>query len=57
MKILVGFQPDEPVSPLIENLAKDSNAMGGRPTVYLCRQRTCYPPVTDPVELKRLLQD
>jgi len=56
-KVLVGFQPDDPVVPPAAMLAKDRKAMQGRPTVYLCRQRTCHPPVTDPDQLRLLLRD
>jgi uncharacterized protein YyaL (SSP411 family) len=56
-KIIAGFQPDDPVVPPVATLAKDRKAVQGRPTVYLCRQRTCHPPVTDPDQLRRLLRD
>jgi hypothetical protein len=56
-KVLVGFQPDDPVIPPAATLEKGHKAVEGRPTVYLCRQRTCHPPVTDPDQLRRLLRD
>jgi len=56
-KVLVGFQPDDPVIPPAATLEKGHKAVEGRPTVYLCRQHTCHPPVTDPDQLRRLLRD
>ena len=55
-RILVGFQPGGPVSPLLDNLAKGRATVEGRPAVYICRGRTCHAPVTDPDQLRRLLQ-
>jgi uncharacterized protein YyaL (SSP411 family) len=56
-KVLAGFQPGDAVFPVTEKLASDREIMDGRPAVYLCRRRTCHPPVTDPDQLQRLLQD
>jgi hypothetical protein len=56
-KVLVGFQPDDLVIPPAATLEKGHKAVEGRPTVYLCRQRTCHPPATDPDQLLRLLQN
>jgi uncharacterized protein len=56
-KILVGCQPGGPVIPLTDKLAKGRVSLTGRPTVYLCRRRTCHPPTTDPRQLRRLLQE
>jgi len=56
-KILAGLQPGEAVFPVLEKLSRDRDMIDGRPTVYLCRRRTCHPPVTDPDQLRRLLQD
>ena len=56
-KVLVGFQPDDPVIPLAAMLTKERKMVQGHPTVYLCRQRTCHPPTTDPDQLLRLLQN
>jgi hypothetical protein len=38
-------------APLLAN----RTAVDGRPTVYVCRDRTCLPPVTTPAELDRQL--
>ena len=56
-KTLVGCQPGGPLTPLTEKLAKGRGSLAGRPTVYLCRRRTCHPPTTDPSQLRRLLQE
>jgi len=56
-KVLVGCQPGGPATPLTEKLAKGRGSLAGRPTVYLCRRRTCHPPTTDPGQLRRLLQE
>jgi len=56
-KILTGLQPGEAVFPVLEKLSRGRGMVDSRPTVYLCRRRTCRPPVTDPDELQRLLQD
>jgi uncharacterized protein YyaL (SSP411 family) len=56
-KVLVGFQPGGPVSPLVDNLANGRGMVEGRPTAYVCSRRTCHPPATDPERLARLLHD
>ena len=56
-KVLAGLQPGDAVTPLAAMLTKDHKPLQGRPTVYVCRRRTCHPPVTDPDQLRRLLQD
>jgi uncharacterized protein YyaL (SSP411 family) len=33
----------------------DMRPLAGRPTVYLCEEFACHAPVSDPVELRRLL--
>jgi uncharacterized protein YyaL (SSP411 family) len=55
-RFLVGFQPGDPVSPLLDNLAKGRAMVEGRPAVYVCRGRTCQAPITDPDQLLRLLE-
>jgi uncharacterized protein YyaL (SSP411 family) len=35
---------------------QSKGALDGKPTVYVCRHRTCSPPATDWVEVERLLQ-
>jgi hypothetical protein len=55
-KVLVGFQPGGPVSPLIDNLAQGRGTVEGRSAVYVCRGRACHAPVTDPDQLRRLLR-
>jgi uncharacterized protein YyaL (SSP411 family) len=56
-KVLVGFQPDDPVIPIAAMLTKERKMVQGHPTVYLCRRRACHPPTTDPDQLLRLLQN
>jgi hypothetical protein len=56
-KVLVGFQPGDPVIPPAAILTKERKMVQGHPTVYICHRRTCHPPVTDPDQLQRLLQD
>jgi uncharacterized protein YyaL (SSP411 family) len=56
-KVLAGLQPGEAVFPVLEKLSRDRQMIDSRPTVYLCRRRTCRPPVTDPDQLQRLLQN
>jgi uncharacterized protein YyaL (SSP411 family) len=55
-KILVGIRPGDPASCSSQGLAKDRGMIEGRPTVHVCRGRTCLPPATHPDELGRLLQ-
>ena len=43
----------EDISPLLEGKSQ----VGGKPTVYVCRNFTCAPPVTDWEGLKPLLED
>ncbi len=43
----------EEISPLLEGKTQ----VGGRPTVYVCRNFTCAPPVTDWEGLKPLLEE
>jgi hypothetical protein len=38
-------------------IARGRSALGGHPTAYVCRNFTCSPPVTSPVELRRLLAE
>jgi uncharacterized protein YyaL (SSP411 family) len=56
-RVLAGLHLGDAVLPVIEKLARGRDMIDGRPTVYLCRRRTCHPPVTDPDQLRRLLQD
>ena len=37
-------------------LAKDKPPLDGKPTLYVCRDRTCSPPVTDATSLQPLLR-
>jgi hypothetical protein len=55
-RVIAGFQQGDAALPVIGRLARDRGMIDNRPTVYLCRQRTCLPPVTDPEQLRRLLQ-
>jgi uncharacterized protein YyaL (SSP411 family) len=54
-KTLQALDPDVPpekVSPLLEG----KRQVGGQPTVYVCHQFTCSPPVTDWNKLEELLK-
>ena len=54
-KTLQWVSPDarlEEISPLLEGKSQ----VGGRPTVYVCRNFTCAPPVTDWEGLEPLLE-
>jgi uncharacterized protein YyaL (SSP411 family) len=54
-KTLQALDPDVPpekVSPLLEGKGQ----VGGKPTVYVCHQFTCSPPVTDWNKLEELLK-
>ncbi|HVO31066.1 MAG TPA: thioredoxin domain-containing protein [bacterium] len=42
-------------APARSPLAADKPPQGGRATVYVCRDRACSPPVTDPAALEQLL--
>ncbi|HEY2989586.1 MAG TPA: thioredoxin domain-containing protein, partial [Candidatus Binatia bacterium] len=44
--------PPQEVSPLL----RGKGQIGGKPTVYVCRNFTCSPPVTEREELKKLLE-
>ena len=37
-------------------LSKDKPAVDGKPTLYVCRDRTCSPPVTDATSVTKLLR-
>ncbi len=55
-KTLQWVSPDaklEEISPLLEGKSQ----VGGKPTVYVCRNFTCAPPVTDWEGLKPLLEE
>ena len=55
-KTLRLVSPDESlkaVSPLLEGKTQ----INGRPTIYICQNFTCSPPVTEWEELKGLLED
>ena len=55
-KTLQWVSPDaklEEISPLLEGKSQ----VGGKPTVYVCRNFTCAPPVTDWAGLKPLLEE
>jgi uncharacterized protein YyaL (SSP411 family) len=52
-RVLVGAEPGEP-EPLAP--ARERPAVDGRATAYVCRNFSCSAPVTDPAELRSLLQ-
>ena len=55
-KVLQLATPDmalDDISPLL----KGKSQIDGKPTAYVCHNFTCSAPVTDPIELKLLLQD
>jgi len=56
-RVLVGFQPDDPVISLAAVLTKERKMAQGHPTAYVCRRKTCHPPAADPEQLRRLLRD
>ncbi len=53
--LVVGQEPQPPANPKTPLLAGRS-ASDGRPTAYLCRNRTCLSPVTETADLLRLLE-
>ncbi len=54
-RTMVGWAPDNPVSPRLLDLARDRGSIDGAPAAYVCRGRRCYPAVTAPGDLRRLL--
>lgn len=56
-KVLVGVQPDGPVSPLTGRLTGGRASAAGRAAAYVCHRRTCHAPIVDPDELRRVLED
>jgi len=48
-------QPDEPTGRLIP-LTHGRNATDNKPTAFVCRNQTCFPPVHTGAELARLLE-
>lgn len=55
-RVVAGFRQGDAALPVIGKLARDRGMIDNHPTAYLCRQRACLPPVTDPEQLRRLLQ-
>jgi hypothetical protein len=48
--------PDDAELPGLTPLTADKKPLDGKATAYLCRDRTCLAPVTDPEQLAQLLQ-
>jgi uncharacterized protein len=44
-------------NPAASPLLADRPMVSGQATAYVCRQRTCLPPMTDPGALQALLAD
>jgi len=51
-RVLVAADPGDPDPPAP---ARDRPSRDGRATAYVCRDRTCSPPVTDTAALRALL--
>jgi len=54
-KVVAAFDPDGPDTIRGLPLLKDKRMINQRPAVYICRNYTCQPPVTDVGELKGIL--
>lgn len=57
---VVAFHPSGKEAAAIEKLApylKEQTALEGKPTVYVCENYACNLPVTDPSQLRSLLND
>ncbi|MDP2315826.1 MAG: DUF255 domain-containing protein [Pseudomonadota bacterium] len=52
---VVAWHPNDQIPPLLPWL-EDKSAIGGLGTAYLCEQRTCLAPTTDPAELALQLE-
>jgi uncharacterized protein YyaL (SSP411 family) len=52
--VVRALQPDEPTQRLIP-LTHGRSAIAGRPTAFICRDQTCFPPVHTGAELRHLL--